>query len=221
MNTRLLALAALTAALSMSAACGSQGGGNPAAPVAANETATDMTSETPSAEASESPTATGSPSPSVSGTPVGAGCSSLPASGKGSPAELAKVPVGTAISDIPMLSTLARVVKKAGLTETLNSAQDITVFAPTNDAFNKIPKNQLDQLMSNRKSLRGLLAYHVVKGRKAPADMHGQLTTLEGRKLTVSGSDSTLKVNDATVTCGNIATSNATIYAVDKVLMPR
>lgn len=219
MNTRLLALAALTAALSMSAACGSQGGGSPAAPVAANETATDTASETPSEEASETPTA--SPSPTATGTPVGAGCSSLPASGKGSPAELAKVPVGTAISDIPSLSTLARVVKKAGLAETLNSAQDITVFAPTNEAFNKIPKSQLDQLMSNRKSLRGLLAYHVVKGRKAPADMHGKLTSLEGRKLTVSGSDSSLKVNDATVTCGNIATSNATVYAVDKVLMPR
>ncbi|MEV4298151.1 fasciclin domain-containing protein [Microbispora rosea] len=219
MNTRLLALAALTAALSMSAACGSQGGGNPAAPVAANETATDMASETPSEGASETPSA--SASPTATGTPVGAGCSSLPASGKGSPAELAKVPVGTAISDIPSLSTLARVVKKAGLAETLNSAQDITVFAPTNEAFNKIPKSQLDQLLSNRKSLRGLLAYHVVKGRKAPADMHGQLTSLEGRKLTVSGSDSSLKVNDATVTCGNIATSNATVYAVDKVLMPR
>ncbi|MGI5156616.1 fasciclin domain-containing protein [Microbispora sp. CA-102843] len=217
MNTRLLALAALTAALSMSAACGSQGGGNPAAPVAANETATDMASETPSAEASESPSA----SPSVTGSPVGAGCSSLPASGKGSPAELAKVPVGTALSDIPSLSTLARVVKKAGLAETLNSAQDITVFAPTNDAFSKIPKSQLEQLMSNRKSLRGLLAYHVVKGRKAPADMHGELTSLEGRKLTVSGSDSSLKVNDAAVTCGNIATSNATVYEVDKVLMPK
>ncbi|MFI7028607.1 fasciclin domain-containing protein [Microbispora rosea] len=218
MNTRLLALAALTAALSMSAACGSQGG-SPAAPVAANETATDMASETPSEAASETPSA--SASPTATGTPVGAGCSSLPASGKGSPAELAKVPVGTALSDIPSLSTLARVVKKAGLAETLNSAQDITVFAPTNEAFNKIPKSQLDQLMSNRKSLRGLLAYHVVKGRKAPADMHGQLTSLEGRKLTVSGSDSSLKVNDATVTCGNIATSNATVYAVDKVLMPR
>ncbi|WP_182905929.1 fasciclin domain-containing protein [Microbispora sp. H13382] len=220
MNTRLLALAALTAALSMSAACGSQGG-NSAAPVAANETATDMTTETPSAEASESVTPSPSASPAVSGTPVGAGCSSLPASGKGSPAELAKVPVGTALADIPSLSTLARVVKKAGLAETLNSAQDITVFAPTNDAFSKIPKSQLDQMMSNRKSLRGLLAYHVVKGRKAPADMHGELTSLEGRKLTVSGSDSSLKVNDAAVTCGNIATSNATVYTVDKVLMPR
>ncbi|GGO21572.1 hypothetical protein GCM10010116_43420 [Microbispora rosea subsp. aerata] len=219
MNTRLLALAALTAALSMSAACGSQGGGNPAAPVAANETATEMPSETPSPEASE--TVSASPSPSVSGSPVGAGCSSLPVSGKGSPAELAKVPVGTAISDIPSLSTLASVVKKAGLVETLNSAKDITVFAPTNDAFGKIPKNQLDQLMSNRKSLRGLLAYHVVKGRKTPADMRGKLATLEGRKLDVSGSDSSLKVNDAAVTCGNIATSNATIYQVDKVLTPR
>lgn len=218
MNTRLLALAALTAALSMSAACGSQGD-NTAAPVAANETATEMPSETPSPEASE--TVSASPSPSVSGSPVGAGCSSLPVSGKGSPAELAKVPVGTAISDIPSLSTLASVVKKAGLVETLNSAKDITVFAPTNDAFGKIPKNQLDQLMSNRKSLRGLLAYHVVKGRKTPADMRGKLATLEGRKLDVSGSDSSLKVNDAAVTCGNIATSNATIYQVDKVLTPR
>ncbi|MEN3537114.1 fasciclin domain-containing protein [Microbispora sp. ZYX-F-249] len=220
MNTRLLALAALTAALSMSAACGSQGD-NTAAPVAANETATDMTTETPSPEASESVSPSPSASPAVSGTPVGAGCSSLPASGKGSPAELAKVPVGTALADVPSLSTLARVVKKAGLAETLNSAQDITVFAPTNEAFSKIPKSQLDQMMSNRKSLRGLLAYHVVKGRKTPADMHGQLTSLEGRKLTVSGSDSNLKVNDAAVSCGNIATSNATVYTVDKVLMPR
>ncbi|WP_169950041.1 fasciclin domain-containing protein [Microbispora sp. H11081] len=220
MNTRLLALAALTAALSMSAACGSQGG-NPAAPVAANETATDMTTETPSAEASESATATPSASPSAAGAPVGAGCASLPASGKGSPAELAKVPIGTALADIPSLSTLARVVKKAGLAETLNSAQDITVFAPSNEAFNKIPKSQLDQLLSNRKSLRGLLAYHVVKGRKTPTDMHGELTSLEGRKIKVSGSDSSLKVNDAAVTCGNIATSNAVIYEVDKVLMPR
>ena len=219
MNTRLLALAALTVALSMSAACGSQGSGNSAAPVAVNETATDMATETPTSEASES--APAGASPAVTGSPVGAACSSLPSSGKGSPAELAKAPVGTAISDIPTLSTLARVVKKAGLAETLNSAQDITVFAPTNDAFSKIPKNQLDQLLSNRKSLRGLLAYHVVKGRKTPADMHGELTTLEGRKLTVSGSDSSLKVNDASVTCGNIATSNATIYQVDKVLMPK
>ncbi|WP_182880307.1 MULTISPECIES: fasciclin domain-containing protein [unclassified Microbispora] len=220
MKTRLLAFAALTAALSMSAACGSQGGDS-AAPVAVNETATDMTTETPTTSAEPSEGASATPSASAAASPVGPACASLPASGKGSPAELAKVPVGAALSDIPSLSTLARVVKKAGLAETLNSAQDITVFAPTNEAFGKIPKNQLDQLLTNRKSLRGLLAYHVVKGRKAPADLKGELTSLEGRKLTVSGAAPSLKVNDAAVTCGNLATSNATVYLVDKVLMPR
>jgi uncharacterized surface protein with fasciclin (FAS1) repeats len=218
MKTRLLALSALTVALSLSTACGSQGGGNSAAPAAANETA----SETASATASESVSASPSPSVSPSGTPFGPGCAALPATGPGSAATVATQPVATAVSSVPSLSTLATVLKKAKLVETLNSSKNITVFAPTNEAFDKVPKKRLDQLLADRKTLRALLAYHVVKGRKTPADLRkGRLTTLEGREVTITGSGDNLSINDAKVACGNIATSNATVYMIDKILMPK
>lgn len=215
MKTRLLALCALTAAVSLTAACGSEGG-HTTSPVAANETATDMTTETPTAEASPSEPGTASPSPSVSASPFGPACASLPT------AATAGQPLGTALASIPSLSTLTKAVKKAGLLETLNSAQDITVFAPTNAAFDKLGKNKLDKIMADKKSLTNLLGYHVVKGRKTPSDLKsGRLTSLQGGDLTTSGSGTTFKVNDASVVCGDLPTTNATVYVIDKVLMPK
>ncbi|MEW9531244.1 fasciclin domain-containing protein [Microbispora sp. NPDC049125] len=216
MKTRLLALSALTVALSLTAACGSEGG-NSAAP-AANET-TDMATDTAGAETSP---ATESASPSVSGSPFGPGCSAVPTSGAGSFAEMATQPVATAVAANPSLSTLAKAVKKAGLVETLNSAEDITVFAPTNEAFDKIPRKKLDQVLADRQALTTLLSYHVVKGRKTLADLQaGKVTTLQGGALKISGSGDNIKVNDANVVCGNVATRNATVYLIDKVLMPK
>ena len=81
---------------------------------------------------------------------------------------MATEPVGTALAANPELSTLTKAVDAAGLTETLNSAKDVTVFAPTNAAFDKLPKETLDKLMADKEQLTKVLQNHVVEGRKAP-----------------------------------------------------
>ncbi|MEV6960335.1 fasciclin domain-containing protein, partial [Streptomyces sp. NPDC051207] len=81
--------------------------------------------------------------------PFGSACASVPKDGAGSFDGMAKDPVATAASNNPALSTLVTAVKKAGLVDTLNNAQNITVFAPTNDAFAKIPKADLDKVLSD------------------------------------------------------------------------
>ncbi|RCG33187.1 fasciclin domain-containing protein [Sphaerisporangium album] len=160
--------------------------------------------------------------PSPSPSPVGSGCGALPKSGPGSLSEIANEPLVTAASHIPQLSTLVSAVKKAGLEDAANSAKDITVFAPTNDAFAKIPKDQFDKIAADKRALARLLGHHIVEGRKSPADFkNGGFTTLEGSRVTTSVSDDTYKVGDAKVVCGNIQTRNATLYIIDSVLKPR
>ncbi|MEV6962708.1 fasciclin domain-containing protein, partial [Streptomyces sp. NPDC051207] len=86
---------------------------------------------------------------STTDEPFGPACASVPNDGAGSFDGMAKDPVATAASNNPALSTLVTAVKKAGLVDTLNNAQNITVFAPTNDAFAKIPKADLDKVLSD------------------------------------------------------------------------
>ncbi|MFC0037676.1 fasciclin domain-containing protein [Actinomadura rayongensis] len=170
--------------------------------------------------------ASGTPAPStaapVSGKPFGPGCSAVPASGKGSFAGMSADPVATAASNNPALSTLVAAVKKAGLVDTLNSAENITVFAPTNDAFGKIPKATLDKVLADKKTLTSILTYHVVGRRIAPGGLaSGDFTTLQGKPLTTSGSGGSYEVGgDANVVCGDVQTANATVYIIDSVLMP-
>ncbi|MFG2406039.1 fasciclin domain-containing protein [Streptomyces brevispora] len=154
--------------------------------------------------------------------PFGSGCASVPKNGSGSFDGMAKDPVATAASNNPALSTLVTAVKKAGLVDTLNSAQNITVFAPTNDAFAKIPKADLDKLLANKAELTKVLTYHVVGKKLTPKQLeNGSFETLEKGKLTTSGSDMTYTVNDSSqVVCGNVQTANATVYIIDTVLMP-
>ncbi|MGW5047386.1 fasciclin domain-containing protein, partial [Streptomyces griseoluteus] len=103
--------------------------------------------------------------------PFGPACSSVPKNGAGSFDGMAKDPVATAASNNPALSTLVTAVKKAGLVDTLNNAQNITVFAPTNDAFNKIPKATLDKVLADKAQLTKILTYHVVGQKLAPKDL--------------------------------------------------
>ncbi len=135
---------------------------------------------------------------------------------------MAKDPVATAASHNPALSTLVTAVKKAGLVDTLNSAQNITVFAPTNDAFAKVPKADLDKLLADKAALTKVLTYHVVGQKLTPKQLEkGSFDTLEKSELTTSGSGTTYTVNDSSkVVCGNVQTANATVYIVDTVLMP-
>lgn len=154
--------------------------------------------------------------------PFGPACSTVPKDGAGSFDGMAKDPVATAASNNPALSTLVTAVKKAGLVDTLNNAQNITVFAPTNDAFAKVPKADLDKLLADKAALTKVLTYHVVGQKLTPKQLEkGSFDTLEKSELTTSGSDMSYTVNDSSkVVCGNVQTANATVYIVDTVLMP-
>ncbi|MFV0126661.1 fasciclin domain-containing protein [Streptomyces sp. HMX112] len=155
--------------------------------------------------------------------PFGSACASVPKEGAGSFEGMAKDPVATAASNNPALSTLVSAVQKAGLVDTLNNAQNITVFAPTNDAFAKIPKAELDKVLSDKATLTKILTYHVVGQKLAPKQLQsGTFQTLEKSTLTTSGSGESYRVNETTnVVCGNVPTANATVYIVDTVLMPK
>ncbi|MFD8022562.1 fasciclin domain-containing protein [Streptomyces lavendulae] len=155
--------------------------------------------------------------------PFGPACAGVPADGAGSFDGMAKDPVATAASNNPALSTLVTAVKKAGLVDTLNNAQGITVFAPTNDAFAKIPKADLDKVLADKATLTKILTYHVVGQAVTPKQLeNGSFDTLEKTKLTTSGSGESYKVNDtSTIVCGNVKTANANVYIVDTVLMPK
>jgi len=150
----------------------------------------------------------------------GPGCSAIPASGAGSFNGMATAPVATAASANPLLKTLVAAVGKAGLGDTLNSAKGITVFAPTDDAFAKIPKKTLNGVLADKAELTKILTYHVVSGQLAPSALAGKHKTLEGGTVTVKGSGDAFTVNGAHVLCGNIPTANATVYVIDSVLMP-
>ncbi len=165
---------------------------------------------------------TGSDSATTADQPFGSGCSAVPASGAGSFDGMAQDPVATAASNNPALSTLVAAVTKAGLVDTLNNAQNITVFAPTNDAFAKIPKATLDKVLNDKAQLTKILTYHVVGQKLAPKDLEkGSFDTLETSKVTTSGSGESYTVNDsAKVVCGNVKTANANVYIIDTVLMP-
>jgi len=158
----------------------------------------------------------------AAGMDFGPGCSSVPASGAGSFTGMATAPVATAASANPLLSTLVTAVKKAGLVDTLNSAANITVFAPDNAAFAKLPKATLAKVLADKAELTKILTYHVAPGRHTPAQLASgtELKTLEGGMVTPALMAGSYTVNKATVVCGNVQTANATVYIIDTVLMP-
>ncbi|AWL90261.1 fasciclin domain-containing protein [Streptomyces globisporus] len=154
--------------------------------------------------------------------PYGPACASVPKEGAGSLEGMAKDPVATAASNNPELSTLVEAVKKADLVDTLNNAENITVFAPTNAAFEKIPQADLEALLNDKDQLTKVLTYHVVGEKVTTQQMEdGTFKTLEGSDLTTKGSGTEFTVNDSSkIVCGNVPTANATVNLVDTVLMP-
>jgi uncharacterized surface protein with fasciclin (FAS1) repeats len=156
------------------------------------------------------------------GKPFGAACAKVPATGAGSFDGMSTAPVATAASANPLLSTLVTAVKSAGLVSTLNSAKDITVFAPTNDAFAAMDKATLAKAMADPKGLlTTVLTGHVVPGKLTPETLAGTHKTLAGNEITVTGSGEDFAVGDAKVICGNVQTANATVYIVDNVILPK
>ena len=203
---------ALAAALPIGlAACGSTN--TPAASAAA---------AAPSTSSSAPTTAPSSSTTDAMTQPFGTACAAVPKDGKGSFNGMATDTVATAASNNPVLSTLVTAVKAAGLVDTLNSAPAITVFAPTNDAFAKIPADTLNKVLADKPTLTKILTNHVVAGKIAPDQLAGDHKTLAGTTLTVKGSGEMFTVGkeNANIVCGNVTTANATVYIVDSVLMP-
>jgi uncharacterized surface protein with fasciclin (FAS1) repeats len=178
-------------------------------------TSNDTGTQTPAA----SPTTA---APMTASAPFGAACPALPASGPGSLHALAQDPVATAAANTPELSTLVTAVTKADLAGTLNSAQGITVFAPTNDAFSALPKPTLDKALGDPNGLlTTVLTYHVVQGQLTPDQLAGTHKTLQGDTLEITGNGEDFTVNgNSSVVCGNLKTANATVYLIDQVLLP-
>jgi len=193
------------------AACGSEDEGT----AASDET---TSSATPSEEPAEEPME--SEEPAAAG-PFGPACAEVPTSGEGSVDGMADDPVATAASNNPLLKTLVAAVTEAGLVDTLNSAEAITVFAPTEEAFAKIPKKDLNALLADKKALTTVLTHHVVAGKLAPEAVAAEHETLAGDMITVEGSGEDFTAEGASVVCGNVQTANATVYLIDSVMMPQ
>lgn len=178
-----------------------------------------------SAPASSAPASSASASSSTDASaPFGPGCSSVPDTGKGSFDGMSKDPVATAASNNEQLSTLVTAVKAAGLVDTLNNAEDITVFAPVNSAFADMDQATLKKALADPKGLlTSVLTAHVVSGKLTPADLAGEHKSLnKDQPVTVTGSGEDFTVNGtAKVVCGNIQTANATVYLIDGVLLPK
>jgi uncharacterized surface protein with fasciclin (FAS1) repeats len=190
------------------AACGESAGGS--------NTIEGANPNTQSAVAGDLPT---------SGDEFGPVCADLPSNpyAAGSLDSTARVPVGTAVETNSLLLILADALRRANLTATLNGLPAATVFLPTDDAFGRIPKPQLEALTADPAALRKVLTYQVVPGRRIMSDdlTAGPLTTMQGSTLTVTGEGQDLTVNGtAHVVCGNVQTTNATVYFVDAVPMP-
>lgn len=162
----------------------------------------------------------------------GPGCSAVPTSGEGSAEGMIDDPVATAASNNPLLSTLVTAVGKVpGLADTLNSQEAITVYAPSNDAFAEVQQQLGDEafnaLLNDPAQLGALLSYHVVPARYDAAQLveAGRSTELAGGDVTIGGTATAPTLTssggtEATVLCGNIPTANATVFVIDKVLMP-
>lgn len=119
-------------------------------------------------------------------------------------------------------NTLVTAVQAAGLVDTLKGPGPFTVFAPTDEAFAKIPKAKLDALLKDKAALTKVLTYHVVAGKVMAADVKaGKVKTVEGSDLTVSTTGGKVKVDKAHVVKTDIAADNGVIHVIDAVLMPK
>ncbi|MFR9803938.1 fasciclin domain-containing protein [Pseudonocardia sp. RS010] len=217
------AVAALTVTL---AACGASADSADPSPAAA-------------APMSQAPMS-GSPMSGATGAGVtteadvfGPACDQLPqGDAPGSLDAMGPQPVATAASTNPLLSTLVTAVGKVpGLADTVNQQEAITVFAPYNGAFDEVRTQLGDQafteLLDNPTQLGDLLSYHIVPQRDDAQGLIDAGTTnqLAGGTVTIGGTAQAPTLTDGTgntanVLCGNIPTSNATVFVIDKVLMP-
>ena len=130
--------------------------------------------------------------------------------------------VDTAVS-AGSFNTLVAAVQAAGLVDTLKGPGPFTVFAPTDEAFGKLPEGTIDSLLKDIPQLTKILTYHVVSGQVTAADVVklDSATTVEGSDLKINASNGSVKVNDATVVTADVAADNGVIHVIDTVLLPQ
>jgi uncharacterized surface protein with fasciclin (FAS1) repeats len=119
-------------------------------------------------------------------------------------------------------TTLIAALKQADLVDTLKAAGPYTVFAPTDEAFAKLPKGALDDLLKDKEKLTAVLTYHVVPGTVMAADVKpGNVKTVQGESLTIATKNDRVMVNDARLVKTDIAASNGVIHVIDSVVLPK
>lgn len=128
--------------------------------------------------------------------------------------------VDTAVS-AGSFTTLVAAVKAAGLVDTLKGTGPFTVFAPTDEAFAKLPAGTVDALLKDIPKLKKILTYHVVAGKVMAADVVKlkSAKTVEGSEVKIDASNG-VKINDSTVTTADVAADNGVIHIIDTVLLP-
>jgi uncharacterized surface protein with fasciclin (FAS1) repeats len=119
--------------------------------------------------------------------------------------------------------TLVAAVQAAGLVETLKSKGPFTVFAPTDEAFAKLPAGTVEALLKDKEKLAAILTYHVVSGdvRAAQAMKLSSAKTVNGQSLTIVVKDGTVMIDNAKVVKADIATTNGVIHVIDAVVLPK
>lgn len=159
-------------------------------------------------------------------TPFGPGCPSVPATGPGSFTDMAQAPVATAAGSNPVLKSFVRALTTANLMDSLNTTPELTVLVPADPAFAAVPADQLKALMADTPRLTSTLLHHVIQGRLTPDRLAGAHTTLNNDQVTIQGSGTSFTIagtvvgTSASVICGGVRTSNATVYVIDHVLKP-
>ena len=117
--------------------------------------------------------------------------------------------------------TLAAALKQAGLVDTLKGKGPFTVFAPTDAAFAKIPKAQLDALLTDKAKLTAVLTYHVVPGKVMAKDVKaGAVKTVNGKEATLATAGG-VTINGAKVVAADLAAGNGVVHVIDKVILPK
>jgi uncharacterized surface protein with fasciclin (FAS1) repeats len=133
----------------------------------------------------------------------------------------AKNIVDTAIA-ADKFTTFAAAVKTAGLTDALAAKGPFTVFAPTDEAFKKLPSGAYDQLLRDSVKLKAVLNYHVVAGYFMTKDVKsGEVMTLQGSSLTAAVSSSEVRVNGARITQADVVATNGIVHGIDAVILPK
>jgi len=161
---------------------------------------------------------------SMAGMAMGGDKPAAPPPAKGHAMEAKKDIVDTAVA-AGNFTTLAKALTEAGLIDTLKGPGPFTVFAPTDAAFAKIPKKELDALLKDKAKLTRVLTYHVVPGKLLAADVlklndGSQVKTVEGSAFTLHNRYGKVKVGDAAVITTDVLCSNGVIHAIDTVIMP-